>query len=345
VFLVHQRSAKFVRQPDDAPVASTANPEACCKGGLWGLCGAMAYAVAAFYKFAPMPDYRAAQPVLLSRLKALGARGSVLLAEEGLNGTIATPNGKIEAAVDAIGQVTGVGPLEAKFSSATAMPFKRMKVRLKKEIVTIGSVYANPHELVGQYVEPRDWNNLIADPEVIVIDSRNSYECKIGTFPRAIDPGTQSFSAFPEFAREALAGHKYTKIAMFCTGGIRCEKATSFLKHEGFENVFHLKGGILKYLEEVPPQDSLWQGACFVFDERVAVGHGLTISDHSLCYGCLMPVSAAERRSPLYEDGVSCPSCAGNLTDAQLASNRERQRQFLLAQKIGARHLGPREAQ
>jgi UPF0176 protein len=304
---------------------------------------AMSIAVSAFYRFFDFPDHRAKQSDILAAFKPLGVKGSVLLAAEGVNGTIAAPHNALPHALAALEKICGSGPIEVKFSHAETMPFKRMKVRLKKEIVTIGDVYARPHEMVGEYVEAAQWNALISDPDVIVVDTRNTYEVKVGTFRGAIDPGTDSFSQFPHWVRERLAHNKSTKIATFCTGGIRCEKATSFMRHEGFEKVYHLKGGILKYLEDIPAEQSLWDGACFVFDERVAVGHGLALSDHSMCHGCLHPVSAAERQSPLYEEGVCCPACAATLSETQKASNRERQKQFVLAQKRGRLHLGPTE--
>ena len=304
----------------------------------------MPFTAAAFYRFHPLPHYREVQAPLLAALKAVGARGSVLLAEEGVNGTIAAAPGKVEEAVAAIARLTGVPELPVKYSPAGDMPFKRMKVRLKKEIVTIGPVKANPNELVGEYVEPKDWNALIADPDVIVLDTRNDYEFRVGTFRNAVDPGIDSFNQFPAWVENHLHNAKGKKIATFCTGGIRCEKTTSYMRFAGFEKVYHLKGGILKYLEEVPPEQSLWDGACYVFDERVAVGHGLRQADFTTCHGCLDPVSAADRQSPKYEEGVCCPQCADQLTDAQKASNRERQKQFVLAQKRGTRHLGPVEA-
>jgi UPF0176 protein len=304
----------------------------------------MSITVAAFYRFHPLPGFRGIQPPLLAALKTLGARGSVLLAAEGVNGTIAAPAENIAEAVATIARHTGVPELPVKYSPAAEMPFKRMKVRLKKEIVTIGNVPANPNELVGEYVEPADWNALIADPEVIVLDTRNDYEFRVGTFAKAIDPQIDSFSQFPEWVNTHLHNMKGKKIATFCTGGIRCEKATSFMRFAGFEHVYHLKGGILKYLEDVPESESLWHGACYVFDERVAVGHGLKQADFTTCHGCLDPVSAEERLSPMYEEGVCCPRCAGQLSEEQKASNRERQRQFMLAQRRGAKHLGPVEA-
>lgn len=301
----------------------------------------MNFKISAFYKFAPLPDYEQRQVPLLAALNALDIKGSVLLADEGINGTIAGEPAKLDSAMQDIATLTGISGIEHKFSFSEAMPFRRMKVRLKKEIVTIGNVAANPNEKVGTYVEADDWNALINDPDVILIDTRNSYEVGVGTFKHAIDPHTESFGEFPTFVREKLKANKSAKVAMFCTGGIRCEKASSFMLNEGFENVFHLKGGILKYLETVPQSESLWEGACFVFDERVAVEHGLKVSDFSICHGCMNPVSVTDRLSEKYEKGVSCPGCADKLTADQLASNRERQRQMELAKRKRARHLGP----
>jgi UPF0176 protein len=300
-----------------------------------------AISIAAFYKFMPLSDITSIREALLPRLKSLGAKGSVLLAEEGVNGTLAASNANVSAIMAAIAKACNSPPLDHKISYAETLPFLRLKVRLKKEIVTIGNVKANPNELVGEYVEPKDWNALISDPDVMIIDTRNDYEYRVGTFKGAIDPHTESFSQFPAWAKSNLAD-KTKKIAMFCTGGIRCEKASSFLRHEGFEKVYHLKGGILKYLEDVPKEQSLWNGACYVFDERVAVEHGLKMSDFKTCHGCLEPVSAKDRKSEKYEEGVCCPNCADSLTEVQKSSNRERQRQFELAQKRGRKHLGPK---
>lgn len=297
--------------------------------------------IAAFYQFSPLSDLADLQSEILARLNVLGIKGSILLAAEGINGTIVGPPENLDLALRAIGDISGCSSLTPKFSFSSEMPFRRMKVRLKKEIVTIGPVKADPNEKVGTYVSPQEWNTLIDDPDVILIDTRNSYEFKVGSFKGAIDPGTESFGEFPEFVRQRLGNAKHKKIAMFCTGGIRCEKASSFMLNEGFAEVYHLKGGILKYLEDVQPEDSLWTGACFVFDERVAVGHQLKIADFTTCHGCLMPVSAEERLSSLYEEGVCCPSCAATLTEVQKASNRERQRQVDLAATRGAKHLGP----
>lgn len=297
--------------------------------------------VAAFYKFSRLSNFELLQAPLLAALIANGIRGSVLLAAEGVNGTIAGLPENIDKALVLLEQITGIAGIEPKFSKTATMPFKRMKVRLKKEIVTIGNVKADPTEKVGTYVEPADWNALVNDPDVILIDTRNSYEVGVGTFKGAIDPHTESFGEFPKYVREHLHNQKHKKVAMFCTGGIRCEKASSFMLNEGFENVFHLKGGILKYLEVVPQSESTWDGACFVFDERVAVEHGLKVSDFSLCHGCMNPVSADDRLSEKYEKGVSCPACADSLTEKQKASNRQRQRQMDLAKAKGAKHLGP----
>jgi UPF0176 protein len=299
------------------------------------------FKVAAFYKFAKLPHYQELQESLLVALKQGGIKGSVLLAREGVNGTIAAKPDQIDQALRDLEIITSIIGIEPKFSFAETMPFRRMKVRLKKEIVTIGNVKADPTERVGTYVDPQDWNTLINDPDVVLIDTRNDYEVGIGTFKGAIDPHTESFGQFPDYVRQNLGNQKHKKIAMFCTGGIRCEKASSFMLNEGFENVFHLKGGILKYLEMVPQAESTWDGACFVFDERVAVEHGLKVSDFSLCHGCMNPVSVEDRLSAKYELGVSCPTCFDRLTPQQFASNRQRQRQMELAKNKGGKHLGP----
>lgn len=301
------------------------------------------FTVAAFYRFHHLDDPPAVRERLLPALRNLGVKGSVLLAREGVNGTVAGAPEAVEQALAEIISQCGLPALGRNYAECRRPPFLRLKVRLKKEIVTIGDVPADPNEMVGEHVDPGVWNALISDPDVIVVDARNAYEYRIGTFKGAIDPGTDSFSQFPAWVRENLGGMKGRKIATFCTGGIRCEKATSFMRLEGFEKVYHLKGGILRYLEDVPAKKSLWNGGCFVFDERVAVGHGLKPLDFSICHGCLMPVSAAERCSPFHEEGVCCSACAAILTDAQKSSNRERQKQYELAAARGLRHLGPRE--
>ena len=299
--------------------------------------------IAAFYRFHTLENPGVLRAILLEQLKALAVKGTILVANEGVNGTIAASVENIGPALEAIQQICALPALDHKLSSAPRSPFLRLKVKLKKEIVTIGDVAADPNKKVGKYVAPEDWNALISDPDVLLIDTRNQYEFRIGTFNNAIDPKTESFGKFPEWARNQLKDQKKTKIAMFCTGGIRCEKASSFLLHEGFEDVYHLRGGILKYLEEIPQEQSQWRGACYVFDDRVAVGHGLTISDYTTCHGCLMPVSETQRQSTDFEEGVFCPACAGTLSEEQKASNRERQKQFNLAQIRGGRHLGPQQ--
>lgn len=301
------------------------------------------FCVAALYRFAPITDREAVQ-TYLQALCGDEVRGTLLVAHEGLNGTIAGPEAAIERVVKGIQALPGFDRLELKYSTASEMPFLRMKVRLKSEIVTMGVPDIDPVEGVGTYVAPEDWNALIADPNTIVIDTRNDYEVGIGTFERAIDPRTKSFREFPEWfrteGRALIEGPNPPKVAMFCTGGIRCEKSTAFLKSEGIEEVFHLEGGILKYLETVPEAESLWQGECFVFDERVAVGHGLVEGDYSLCRACRMPVNAEERQSPHYVEGVSCEACYATRTDEQRASYLERQRQMEIARKRGTAHVG-----
>jgi UPF0176 protein len=287
--------------------------------------------VAAFYSFSPLAGLSAAKERLLAHLSGHDARGIVLLAPEGINGTIAAA-GDMDAVMAGIEAATGIAPLPRKLSRAEGMPFKRLKVRIKKEIVTIGDPTVDPRTTVGTYVAPRDWNALISAPDVVVIDTRNSFEHAFGTFDRAVDPGTAAFGDFPTYVRERLSADKTRRIAMFCTGGIRCEKATSFLKREGFENVFHLEGGILKYLEDVPADESLWRGGCFVFDERVALTHGLQCAGLALCHACDAPLDDAAQASPAYEEGVSCARCHALTTPEQKASARERQRQIARAQ-------------
>jgi UPF0176 protein len=238
----------------------------------------VSYEVSAFYKFVALPNFAELRSPLRSLCLKNGIKGTILLASEGINGTIAGEPLALWHVMAAIRSYPEFSDLEAKTSQAPSMPFQRMKVRLKKEIVTLGVEGIDPTHRVGQYISPEHWNDLIADPEVLVIDTRNEFEVAAGTFRNAIDPKTRSFGDFPAFVREKISGEKHRKIAMFCTGGIRCEKATSFMLNEGFENVFHLKGGILKYLETVAAEESLWQGDCFVFDERVALGHGLAVS-------------------------------------------------------------------
>lgn len=301
--------------------------------------------VAAFYKFFRFPDYRERQKALAATFCGLGVKGSVLLAEEGVNGTIAGTAEAIDGALAALRALPGAETLEAKFAEAGTMPFRRLKVRLKREIVTMGVPGTDPNALAGTYVNPQDWNALLADPDTVLIDTRNDYEVAIGTFEGAIDPQTESFREFPAWFRDFRVrleseGRK-PKIAMFCTGGIRCEKATSFVRAEGIEDVFHLEGGILKYLETVPETDTRWRGECYVFDERVSVRHGLTPGNHVLCHACGRPVSPEGRQHKDYVEGISCAACITEMSEDQRARFAERQRQTDLARARGERHMAP----
>jgi UPF0176 protein len=301
-----------------------------------------AYLTVAFYKFVELADFADLKAPLLAFCEANDVKGTILLANEGINSTIAGPEAGVRAVLgylknDAIFKNRLVN-LVHKESWSTKPPFYRMKVKLKKEIVTMGVPTVNPNETVGQYVKPEDWNALIADPEVVLIDARNTYEVNIGTFKGAIDPQTKSFSELPDWLLQhpklqSKDADKKPKVAMFCTGGIRCEKSTAFLKANGFDEVFHLEGGILKYLETVPEADSQWQGECFVFDERVTVGQGLKVGDYGLCRACREPISQADKESPLFVLGLSCPHCHGSKTAEDLARFTERQRQIKLAQQ------------
>ncbi len=305
----------------------------------------MTYKIAAFYLFTPLPDYGALQGPLHDKLKTAGVRGTVLLAEEGINGTIATKAANMETALSALRALPGCETLHAKFSESEKAPFLRLKVRLKKEIVTLGIPGIDPTASVGTYVAPEDWNALITDPDTVLIDTRNDYEYAIGTFEDAIDPETKSFREFPDwfraFKKRLEAEGRTPKIAMFCTGGIRCEKATNFVKAEGFQDVYHLQGGILNYLETVPEQDSKWRGECFVFDERVSVRHDLTPGTYDMCHACKHPLSASEMQAAEYIPGVACPHCHDTMSAAQKARFAERQKQIELARARGETHMGP----
>ena len=301
-------------------------------------------AVAALYRFTPFADLPHLRERVHAALAALGVQGTILLAPEGINGTIAATPERMEAALAALRDLPGCADLPVKRSGAETMPFHRLKVRIKREIVTMGEPDADPSKAVGDYVAPADWNRLIDDPATVVIDTRNAYEVRVGTFANAIDPGTDSFRDFPGWFRrnrDALLAPG-AKVAMFCTGGIRCEKATALLRNEGVEQLYHLDGGILRYLEEVRQADSRWQGECFVFDERVAVGHGLAAGTHALCRGCRMPVSEADRASPLFQEGVACPACHDTRDAVRRAGYAERHRQTQLADARGERHVGAR---
>ncbi|MCX7556894.1 rhodanese-related sulfurtransferase [Xanthomonadaceae bacterium JHOS43] len=298
---------------------------------------------AAFYHFATLPDFADKRAPLLALCEQHNVYGTVLLAAEGVNGTIAGEPGGVRAVLQFLRSDPRLASLEHKESPAARQPFHRMKVRLKREIVTLGVPELDPASQAGTYVEPSDWNALIADPDVVLVDTRNDYEVAIGTFPGALNPATQTFREFPEWLEQhpELRGKK---VAMFCTGGIRCEKSTALLRSRGFDAVYHLKGGILKYLETVPAEENRWQGECFVFDERVSVGHGLAPGSHTLCRSCRHPLSAEDRASPLFEEGVSCARCHHTLDDERRAALAERQRQSVLAEQRGQRHVGARVA-
>lgn len=269
----------------------------------------MSFAVATFYKFVELPDYTEMQPALLEYCQALDLRGTILLAAEGINGTIAGDRASIDAVLAHLRSDPRLYDLDPKESSAETFPFRRMKVKIKREIVTLGAPEANPNTRVGIYASARDWNQLIVDPEVTLIDTRNEYEVAIGSFRGACHPATQSFREFPDYVDRHLNPETHAKIALFCTGGIRCEKATSYLLARGFKHVYHLQGGILNYLEVVPEAESLWEGECFVFDERVAVRHGLAPGSYDMCRACGYPISDADKASPKYRTGTSCPHC------------------------------------
>ncbi|MCB8836993.1 rhodanese-related sulfurtransferase [Aurantimonas sp. VKM B-3413] len=291
----------------------------------------MSLTVAAFYRFLSLRDLPDLKQDLLAFCRDRALRGTILIAPEGVNGTVAGSPDAIEALVAELHRRFALPCEEVKFSAAPDWPFARMKVRIRPEIITMRAPEADPGVAVGTYVEARDWNAVIADPEVLVLDTRNVYETKVGTFERAVDPGIESFTELKGFVADRLDPGKHRKVAMFCTGGIRCEKASAFMLAAGFETVYHLKGGILKYLEEVPADESRWQGDCYVFDGRVAVGHGLAPTAWSACYGCGAPLSPDDRAAPDYEEGVACPYCAGTLTEEKAAALRERQRQMSLA--------------
>lgn len=289
----------------------------------------MTQIVATFYKFVALPDFAEKQQPLLAYCQKQGIKGTILLAAEGINGTIAaaTPE-SIETVLTFICSDPRLADLEYKLSYADFPPFERIKVRLKREIVTLGLPGVDPNERVGTYVSPQEWNTLISDPDVTIIDTRNEYEVDIGTFKGAQNPRTQSFNQFPDYIDRNLDPAKHKKVALFCTGGIRCEKASSFMLSQGFAEVYHLKGGILKYLEEVPAEQSLWQGECFVFDERVAVQHGLEPGNYELCRSCGYPISQEDKASSKYEAGISCPNCYDCLTEEKRMRQQAKIQQF-----------------
>lgn len=297
------------------------------------------FTVCALYHFTRFDDHEALRAPLLELCLKEGITGTLLLAHEGINGTIAGSRKGINAVIAHIQSLPGCANFEWKESTASTKPFPRMKVKLKKEIVTLGQPNVDPTAHVGNYVNPEDWNELIQSPDVVTIDTRNDYEVAIGTFQGAVDPETATFRDFPAWWEENKDRFHNKRIAMFCTGGIRCEKSTNYLMSQGVEDVYHLKGGILKYLEEVPQEDSTWEGECFVFDGRVSVGHGLKEGPHVLCHACRRPLLPEDQNRPEYEAGVSCHQCIDEYSDADKARFRERQKQMQLARARGEQHI------
>lgn len=300
----------------------------------------MTYTVAALYHFTRLSDYSALRAPLQDMCNLLEIKGTILLAREGINGTVAGSDAAVTELMTYLKADPRLAELDYKLSHATDCPFYRMKVRLKKEIVTLGVDGVDPTETVGTYVDPQDWNALISDPDVVLIDTRNDYEVEIGTFQGAINPQTETFRDFPAWVEANKDKLNKPKVAMFCTGGIRCEKASSFMLKNGYDDVYHLKGGILKYLETQPEKDSMWDGSCFVFDQRVAVEHHLVESDYDQCYACRYPLTAEQMASPLYVKGVSCPRCHNRKSEEQRARFSERQKQITLAKERGETHIG-----
>lgn len=297
-------------------------------------------AVCALYKFTALPDYQALREPVLKELNKHQIRGTLLLAEEGVNGTISGAEDHLSAFLTWLQEDPRFAELDYKLSWHSKPPFHRTKVKLKREIVTMGVEGIDPNEVVGTYVEAEDWNQLIADPETLVIDTRNNYEVGIGSFKDAVNPQTETFREFPDYVKQNLDPHKHKKVAMYCTGGIRCEKASAYMKQQGFDEVYHLKGGILKYLENVEQNDSAWQGECFVFDDRVAVNHQLEKGSFDQCHACRYPITEADMQSAEYVPGVSCPRCYANLSEQQKARFAEREKQMRLARARGEHHIG-----
>ena len=296
--------------------------------------------VCALYKFVDLPQYREIQRPLQAKMVEYQVKGTLLLAQEGVNGTISGSRAGIDSLLAWIKTIPELAVIDVKESMTNLMPFKRSKVKLKKEIVTMGVEGIDPKQSVGTYVAPRYWNDLIQDPEVLLIDTRNQYEVAVGAFVNAINPHTTTFREFPQYVAQHLDPAVHKKVAMYCTGGIRCEKSTAYLKLQGFEEVYHLQGGILKYLEEIPQEQSLWQGECFVFDERVSVGHGLSHGQHEFCRACRHPLAASDKLSENYVAGISCAHCYATRTPAQKKAAAERQKQVALAEQRKMAHIG-----
>ena len=296
--------------------------------------------VCAMYKFTTLENFEELRKPILEQLNALEIRGTLLIAKEGINGTIAGAKLGIDGFLNWLQADPRFADIDHKLSYHSTPPFHRTKVKLKQEIVTMGVAGIDPNQVVGTYVEAQDWNKLISDPETVLIDTRNEYEFGIGTFQDAVNPHTETFREFPDYIEKNFNKDKHKKVAMFCTGGIRCEKASAYMKQQGFEEVYHLKGGILKYLETVDQNDSLWNGECFVFDDRVAVNHELEKGQYDQCHACRYPITEADKASPNYTPGVSCPRCYDRLTDEQKARFSERERQVQMAKNRGESHIG-----
>ena len=299
-----------------------------------------AVVIRAFYKFVHLPDFEAVRERLLAVATEQEIKGTILVAEEGVNGTVAGGRAQMDVLFNAMRSDERLATLSYKESLSDEQPFYRMKVRLKKEIVTMGVPHIDPNQTVGTYLKGDDWNELISDPDTVVVDTRNDYEIAIGTFKNAISPNTQSFREFPQWVEDNKEKMEGKKIAMFCTGGIRCEKATAFMKVKGFEDVFHLDGGILQYLEDTPKEKSLWEGECFVFDNRVAVNHDLEPGSYEMCHACRMPLSEEDMQSEHYVKGVSCPHCIEQYSDERREAFKMRQKQIELAKERGECHIG-----
>lgn len=296
--------------------------------------------VCALYRFVSLEDFEELQTPLLNIMNTNQVKGTLLLASEGINGTIAGEQEGIDNVLNWLKSDPRLVNLTVKLSFDTENPFYRTKVKLKKEIVTMGVEGIDPNRTVGTYVKPKDWNALISDPDVLLVDTRNDYEISIGTFENAVDPKTTNFREFPEYVKENLDPAKHKKVAMFCTGGIRCEKSTAYLKEQGFDEVYHLEGGVLKYLEEVPEEETMWQGECFVFDNRVSVNHQLEKGQYDQCHGCRLPITEEDKKSDKYMQGVSCHHCHDSLSEEQKTRFLEREKQIRLSKERGQAHIG-----
>lgn len=298
------------------------------------------FVVCALYKFVTLNNYQDLREPLLAVMENNEVRGTLLLANEGINGTISGPQQQLNNVLEWLQSDSRLAGLDYKLSFHKERPFNRTKVKLKKEIVTMGIEGIDPNKISGTYVEAKNWNDIISDPETLLIDTRNDYEYGIGTFKNAVNPNTTTFREFPEYVKQNLDPNKHKKVAMFCTGGIRCEKASAFMKEKGFDEVYHLKGGILKYLENVDEQNSLWQGECFVFDDRVAVSHNLEKGQYDQCHACRFPITENDKLNSHYIQGVSCPKCYDKLSDEQKMRFAEREKQVQLAKARGEQHIG-----